>query len=334
MAAPTGQLTVLTAWTAALLEALTQRGLDARALAAGAGIPATAMAHPDHRIPLAASTRLWRAAVEATGDRALGLDVSRFVRPGTFHALGQAVLSSPTLDDALERVARYSRVTADVAVVTIERLPDSTTLVIRWKPGCDLPSFESIDAVLSSIVRTARFMLDRSVSPTGVHLERPRPADLSPYAKVFRCPLTFDADEVRLTYDRATVERSVLGGNAELARANDTVVASYLAGLDPDTVTRRVRTALVDLLVGGEADACSVARVLNMSTRTLQRQLQQEDTTFRDVLRDLRRDLAEAYLRAGEHNVTEITYLLGFSETATFSRAFKAWTGVSPSRFR
>lgn len=326
--------TVLTAWTGTLLRALADRGLDGPALAAEAGIAAELLADPDRRVPLEASTRLWGLAVEATGDPALGLDVARYVRPGTFHALGQAVLASPTLRDALGRIARYSHVTADVSIVTTTATAAGVELRIDWRSGATRPSFESIDAIFSTITRSARFMLDRSVSPVVLELERPTPSVTDRFERVFRCPLTFGAPTNRIVFAAAVADRPVAGGNAALARMSDAVVAEYLAGLDADTVVRRVRETLVDLLPGGDPTIGAVAERLHTSPRTLQRELTAEGTGFRDVLQDVRRELAEAYLRSGDHSVTEVTYLLGYQETATFSRAFKTWTGVSPSRWR
>jgi AraC-like DNA-binding protein len=334
--------TVLTAWTGTLLRALTELGVDARGLAAQAGITNEELEDPDHRIPLDASTRLWRAAVAHTGQPTLGLDVSRYVRPGTFHTLGHAVITSPTLRDALHRVARYSAITADVADARVEETTspdggDVVTLVLTWRPGAERPAFEPVDAVLAAIVRTARFMLDRDVNPHHATLERPAPAeghDATRFAQVFRCPLTFGAADNRLSFTRADADRSVAGGNPEIAKLHDDVTAAYLARLEPTTTARLVRRVLPDLLPGGEPSIAATAAALATSPRTLQRQLQDEGTSYREVLRDVRRDLAIGYLQGGGHSVTEITYLLGFRETAAFSRAFKQWTGSAPSRYR
>jgi AraC-like DNA-binding protein len=326
--------TVLTAWTGTLLRALHDRGVDGPALAAEAGIAAELLADPDRRVPLEASTRLWRLAVDATRDEALGLDVARYVRPGTFHALGQAVLASPTLRDALARICRYSSVTSDVSVATTGEDRTGVWLQITWRPGATPPAPESVDAIFSTLLRSSRFMLDRSVAPVALQLERAEPSSTAMFERVFRCAIDFGASTNRVVFDPATADRAVAGGNAALARLSDQVVVGYLAGLEADTTAKRVRTALLDLLAGGDPTLRAVGRKLHTSERTLQRQLDEEGTGFRHVLREVRQELAEAYLRSGEHSVTEVTYLLGYQETATFSRAFKQWTGVAPSRFR
>jgi AraC-like DNA-binding protein len=325
--------TVLTAWTATLLRALADRGIDGARLAAEAGIDPADLRDPDRRVPLAASTRLWHAAVAASGDPGLGLDVSRYVRPSTFYTLGHAVLTSPTLRDALHRIARYSTLTADTAIASTEETAEGITLVISWRPGSDPVAHEAVDAIVASIVRSARFMLDRGVAPTALTLERPQPADTAPFERLFRCPIRYDAPTVRLIFDQYTAGRTVAAANAEIARFNDDVTAAYLARSRSTTATERLRQVLPGMLPGGEPTIRSAATALNTSPRTLQRQLQHEGTTFRAVMSDVRHDLAVSYLRRGDRSVTEITYLLGFSETPTFSRAFKRWTGVAPTTF-
>ena len=335
-ARPSAGSTVLTAWTGTLLRALGARGIDGAALAGEAGIAPQALADPDRRVPLAASTRLWRAAVEATRDPALGIEVSRFVRATTFHALGQAFLASPTLREALGRIARFSHVTADIALARAEPTADGGfALTITWRPGADPPAFEAVDAVLASIVRSARFMLDRSVAPVGMRVERPTPSSAAQqFTEFFGCPIDYAATDNTLVFDAATAGRPVPAGNPRLAQAGDAVLAAYLADRSQTTVTDSVRETVVRLLPSGDPTVEAVARAVHTSPRTLQRRLGEEGTNFRAVRDDARCELARAYLSAGDHSVLQLTYLLGFSEPAAFSRAFKRWTGVTPSAYR
>src|SRR5688500_1265000 len=101
---------VLAAWTATLVRALDARGLPGSELATRAGIDVSALASPESRIPLTRTTALWRLAVEVTGDPCFGIEVSRHVRPGSFQSLGLGVVSSHTLADVLDRVARFGDV--------------------------------------------------------------------------------------------------------------------------------------------------------------------------------------------------------------------------------
>lgn len=330
---PTGDSTVLTAWTGTLLRALDAHGVDASRLAAEVGVPADLLEDPDRRIPLALSTRLWHAAVAEVGDDAFGIDVSRHVRPGSFHALGHVFLSSPTLQDALERAARFSRVTSDVAAVSTFVDGADLCLAIDLPTGLDHPAHEAIDAIVASIVRAARFLLDREAGPAHVDLERPRPRNLERFDGFFRCPLTFDATTTVLAFDRALAARPIPGGSGILASTGERAISAYLDHLAPATASQEVAAVLADALVAGEPGIGAVAAALATSPRSLQRRLASEGTTYREVLAATRRELADALLAAGTP-VTTTALRLGFSETAAFSRAYRRWTGVSPSAAR
>lgn len=322
---------VLIAWTNTLVRALEANGIAPAPLLDRAGLAGADFHDPESRLPLRASTRLWEAAILATNDDAFGIEVSRFVTAGTFHAMGSAFLTSATLRDALVRVARYSRVTADVAQGTIEETDDTFTLVIGWRDAHERPAAAAVDAVIAAIVRSTRALLGRDLDPAAVILERPEPAQRERFEAFFGCPVTYSADVNRLTFRRCDVDRPIPGGNERLATISDTVVAEYLAGLDADTLLDDIRAVLADTLHAGEPVLAAIANELAMSPRTLQRRIGEHGTTFRGVVAETRLDLATALLANGV-SVTETSRRVGFSETAAFSRAFRRWTGGAPSR--
>ena len=91
---------------------------------------------------------------------------------------------------------------------------------------------------------------------------------------------------------------------------------------------------MIDLLPTGKANQQVIAKRLNKSVSTLQRQLSAEGTTFREIQDGTRQTLAEEYVRDGKHSLAQIAYLLGFSDQSNFSRAFKRWSGATPSEFQ
>jgi AraC-like DNA-binding protein len=325
---------VLTSWTGSLLRALDERGVDVAAMLREIGLDEDVRSDPERRIPLATSTRLWNAAVAATGDDAFGIDVSRHVRIGTFHGLGHAFMTSPTLRAALERSARFSRVTADMAVGSTRMEGGEFVFVSGWREGVARPAEAAVDAAMAAIVRAARAMLGRHLAPTKVELTRRTPTNRARFEAFFRCPVRYGSAENLLAFTRADVERPVPGGHDRLASIGDHTVADYLARLGQKDLVDQIREVLVDAVAAGEPDVDAVAAELAMSGRTLQRRLRDEGTTFREVLAGTRRDLAEELLASGAGSVTEIGHRLGFSETAAFSRAFRRWTGKSPASWR
>src|SRR5690606_4145779 len=137
--------------------------------------------------------------------------------------------------------------------------------------------------------------------------------------------------ETSIEYRSSDLDARLGGGNVELARHNDEVVARYLARIEREPGTSRLRSWLIDKLSAGEPSQQAAAKAMGMSLRNLQRRLAEDGTTYREVLSETRRELACSYLEEGRLSVTEIAFLLGFSDTSAFSRAFRRWTGEAPS---
>jgi AraC-like DNA-binding protein len=329
MAAPS----VLGTLALTLIRALEARGIDAQTLAARAGIDPALLDDPNSRYPIAATTRLWRLAVDVTGDPCFGLWASRFVNQTTFHALGFAVFASRTLRDAFERFARHGRLVSDVAEIQLRRVGQREQVCFVPLEGQPRPADEAIDATLCLIARMARMLSGGKVNPVAVRLERPEPFPSEPFRKVFRAPVQFGQNESVLEFVASDLDERLPTGNAELARHNDEAVARYLARIEHEHVSNRLRSWLIDRLASGEPTEEAAARALGMSLRNLQRRLQEEGTTYREALNSTREKMARTYLDGHRTSITEVAFLLGFSSSNSFSRAFRRWTGQSPRAY-
>lgn len=325
----------LTSWARAIRRTLDEGGQDSAALFAAAGLDPAALDDPNARYPVSRTTRLWRLAVEASGDDAFGLGVARNVGITTFHALGYALSASATLHEVFERMVRYFDVITDVAKLALDPVDDGYRLTIRIAAPGDELAPEAIDAFSALIVRMCRGRLGRrDFSPRLLRLRRPTPQNRAAFERLFRAPIQFSADENAVYLDGHLLDMPLEGANPELARHNDEIVQRYLARLRQDDVVTRVRTALIELLPSGEPGATAVAERLHLSQRSLQRRLAEAGQSFNAVLIDTRHQLAQSYLRDPNLSIGEIAYMLGFGDMSSFTRAFRRWAGCSPSDFR
>lgn len=323
--------TALSSWARSIRRAVERAGVDPDPLFVAAGLDPAALADPNARYPVRRTAELWRRAVQATGNPALGLDVARQVTPTTFHALGYAQVASANLREAFERAVRYFRIVADTGELAFERDGPNYALTIRVPAGEDAPAVESIDAFVAVFVRMVRGLAGRDADPLRVELARPSPNDPGPWQRAFRVMPEFGAVSNRIEYPAALIERPLETANPELARHNDAVVIAQLARLQRQGFTDRVRAVIVETLPDGPPTGEAVAARLHLSARSLQRRLADEGTSFSELLDATRLELARSYLEAGTHTVGEVTFLLGYSDASAFSRAFKRWTGVAPS---
>lgn len=136
--------TSLASWTRALRKQLDALGLDSTALCQQAGLDPQLMDDPNARYPLSGTTRLWHIAVQVSGDPAIGLRVSRFVSPTTFHALGYALVASGSLREVFERIVRYHQVVSNALDLELIRAEDRYYFRLKIPQGNPAPAFEEI----------------------------------------------------------------------------------------------------------------------------------------------------------------------------------------------
>lgn len=310
---------------------LERHGLEADAMFLSAGLDPEKLNDPQARYPLDRSRELWRQVNEQIRDPCWGLTAGDLWRPTDFHALGYAYLASGTLESALKRMERYFRIVIQGwSVQSSIRDDDFCMTHLIPTDMADLPANQ--DARLSISLRMCREVYGQEFRFREVRLAHPWQA--CGYEDFFGCPVRYDADYTGFTIPLDVARRPLPAKNRDLARANDRILQDLERRLLDGSMLGRVKNAILDSLPDGKPSAQGIARKLAVSPRTLQRKLQEEGTTFQAVLDGVRKELAEDYLRSGEYDLQTITYLTGFANPPAFSRAYKKWTGRSPSEER
>lgn len=326
--------TTLSTWAAAIARTLESLGLDASEAFHMARLDAELARDPNARYPVSGMTRLWQAAVKLTDDPAIGLKVAEQVQPASLHALGLSVLASETLNDALQRISRYSRLVSNAANVAVGRMGNEVEVEIRI-PDHGIPlAYEAFDAFIGNMVKMGRMLTQRDVSPLRLELMRPKPEHPKPYEDFFRAPIAFGANRYCIYFDADYLDEPLPSANSALAQLNDQVIVDYLARFDRSQIAVQVRNLIIQRLPSGEPSQDEIARSLNMSARSLQRRLNEENSSYKALLDDTRKELACQYLKQSDVTIGEVTYLLGFSDQSNFTRAFKRWLGKAPGEYR
>jgi AraC-like DNA-binding protein len=144
----------------------------------------------------------------------------------------------------------------------------------------------------------------------------------------------FGQETLGLYFDLNTLRDPLAGASRELAQHNDQIVMQYLEKLNRDDIVNRVRAQIVTGLSGGNFSRAAIAASVNMSASTLQVKLARAGQSFQQMLDETRHELALGYIEQSRLLITEIAFMLGFSDLSNFIRAFKRWTGKSPTEFR
>jgi AraC-like DNA-binding protein len=163
---------------------------------------------------------------------------------------------------------------------------------------------------------------------------REKPDCAGQYYAFYRCPVNFSASENSLILPTELMDKPLPSRNQHLARMHDQVLQNYLGQLSQSELGHKVREITINLMPSGEVCKEQIADSLHMSSRTLHRKLQEEGTSFAEILNDTRRELAIQYIQDNNLPLIEVSYLLGFSDSSAFTRAFKRWTGKTPAHAR
>lgn len=326
-------MTVFAPTLGALWKQLEGYGIDPDPVFRDAGIDPETMFDSGARIPTDRQQRLIAEAAKRSGDPAFGLKSADYFRPAHLGALGFAWLASSSLRTAFQRVSRYARVIQENLRVELREEGGLYWVSIDARvPTADEKTRE--DGQLAAMVTFCRTIAGKDLNPAQACFQQPQPAETGHYFELFRCPVAFGCERTELAFRTADVDKRLTGSNAELAKLNEHVVVRYLAHCEKQDVVNQVKAAIIDGLANGTVTEKSVAGELFTTPRNLHRKLQKENTSFKQLLTEVRRDLAQQYIQDRSKTLTEISFLLGFSEVSSFSRAFKGWTGVPPSAAR
>lgn len=331
------KVTTISSWVLLIAETLKSYGVDYRKLFRKLDMDPAHLSDCNARFDFMSVTKLWDMALEETQDPCFGLVTVNHWHPTSMHALGYSWLASPNLMEAFERLQRYIRIVNNAVEVKINSLPNNKTEVaLGTSLGINQGSPAAHDAALAVMAHMCRMNYGRDLDPVRVRTARPEPSAncKERLNAFFRAPIEYGADVLALHFENSALQKHLPASNIELARANDKVIDEYLSHLDGASVGIRVKASITELLPSGSVTEERIASLLNLSVRSMQRRLKEEETSFKALLNMTRQELADQYIENSRLSINEITYLLGFSDPANFSRAFKRWHGVSPSQYR
>lgn len=317
-----------------LVKGMRHYGLDVEQHFSDLGLDYNLLNDPVARYPDEAIVTLWDMLIRESRDPCVGLRLAEFWHPTTLHALGFAWMASSTLKEAFERVVRYNRFLSHSQDYEFyETETDYRFILNESEAPYHFPD-QDYDASFSVLMTLCQAVYGEDFSPHRVDFKHSAPDCAKEFQLRFSAPVVFEAENNTFYLDKQTVLKPLASANAELARINEAVVSSYLDQIKQGDLSRRVRNRIIEQLPSGRLSQDSIARALHMSQRTLQRKLQGEGSSYKELLNETRKELASRYMENPNSQISEVAYLLGFSEVGNFTRAFKRWTGQAPSEYR
>ncbi|HEX5311832.1 AraC family transcriptional regulator [Aquabacterium sp.] len=325
---------------ALVVQVAAARGVEAQRLMTDSGFAPDWLSDAEARMPLAVEERLWNRAAELTADPLFGLHAALAIRPGAFDVLDYAVRTAANLRTALHRLARYNRLVHDLATFEIVAQDDIVRIEHRFDGAGTRPCRQAAEFTLASLVVVASQMAEQPVHPLAVEFAH-APADDSAatqdaYRAVFGIAPRFGAPISCVVFSAEMLERPVPAADPTLSRIVTAHAEQLLAAHAPaqEGIAEQVRRLLAEGMSNGPMSLAQTAQRLHMSERSLQRRLDDEGTRFADLMDEVRRELALRYISDARLSLGEVAFLLGFAEPSPFHRAFKRWTGMTPSAAR
>jgi AraC-like DNA-binding protein len=309
-------------------QAMSQAGLDCGAIFSSVGMPDAPPDQRERRIN-SPQKRFWDAAEKVSQNADIGLYIGSLMPPFRGQVLEYLFLSSPTFGEGLERTLRYNHLATDALQFHL-RVEGEVAIL----SGLEHPVRHYLEHATCIVLHFLQQVSDGDFQPLRIEFCHHQGASEEDYQRIYGCPVTLGAQEGAIYFDARLLMRSSLAAEPELLAMHEQLAAGKLADLKRREFLLKLERELGGLLEKGEASLGSLAGKLGISTRNLRTELESAGTSFKIVLNQYRERLACRLLARTSEPLDQIIYLTGFSEPAAFTRAFKRWTGETPTAYR
>jgi AraC-type DNA-binding domain-containing proteins len=286
------------------------------------------------RTPHRLQAQFWTSAEDVSGDPDIGLHLCPHLPPYRGEVLEYLMFSSPTVGDGLQRVRRYLRLVSDALRLEVATPAAAVCLEFSACAQTEAP-FRHTEICVARVLQCfLQELTDGECAPLRLELRWPPAGSADEAARIFGCPVRFDADANRLWWPQDLLERRSGRGDPALLQVHEAYAHQRLVALERRDWVAEVRRRIAGMLENGPPTLAAVARDLGVPPRRLRAELTQAGASFSAVVDELRFAIARRLLADGDERMDHIVYLTGFSEPSAFYRAFRRWSGQTPVAFR
>lgn len=327
---PTIDIAVVRQW----LEVFSSLGVDRAALLAVLDCEESVLLKRDSRIAQHRHNDMLQLGSESCGIPGIALLAGVKTNPDNLGIVGHLMMNCETLLAAGRQIVRFSSLLCESITWSVTSHADSYAIYYRQSPAVDY-SIIGAEASLASCIGMLRFLGNKEIVPLEVIFSHPEPDYSEVYNQVFGRPVKFDGAECLISISAADAELSIPHQQPYVLELLSKHAQQLFSKLDEASrLTLQVRRMVCKNLADGYVDIEHISSRLGMSRWTLTRKLKQEGTTFNDLVKQIRCELSRQYLREDRLSVSEVGFLLGYSESSAFLRAFRSWFQCTPGEFR
>jgi AraC-like DNA-binding protein len=317
-----------------ILVCAAREAIDRRTLEGAAGLDDVDFTAPEARVPASRLVAVWQLLAKAPLNAGFGVRFGSSAHARDFGLVGYSMHFSATLDDALRRLSRFSRILTESVAFRLDDAREHR-LVVQPDRGPGLGTGPEIDYRLAALLAVAREVTGVDLAPVEVTFPYPQPRSTLEHRRWFRCPLRFAHRVSSIVFAARDMALPTVRPDATLAgylsEHAEHVLRTMTTG---SSFTECVRAAIWAQLSDGRPRLSRIASAVGVSPRTLQRRLADEGTSLHEQVDELRKAMALATLRDRTVQIDEVAFLLGYGEPSTFYRSFRRWTGGTPDEYR
>jgi AraC-like DNA-binding protein len=312
-----------------------ESGGDQEKLVRQFGLDPSAELQRDIVLPLDDFRSFFDAAAREANDPLFGVHLARFVDRGVYGLLEWSPRLAPTVRDACRRIASYIRVSNDAVEILFDERADGSAALRQRVPGDP----RALGRHPSEFFVALLLEEGRRLSGVAIRFERiwfPHAAPpVSLFEELSASAIEFGAGETGMLFSREVLDTPLLTSDPSLLSYLDRQALREVEALSPDPgILADVRRALEATLAAGAPSLSRTARGLGVSGRTLQRRLADAGASFQSIVDSAREEIARKRVASGDVSIRELATSLGYSHERAFLRAFKRWTGLTPSEYR
>ncbi len=309
-------------------QAMQRAGLDCAAIFASVNMP-DAPPDPSLRRDNSTQGRFWRAAEQVSADADIGLHIGALMPTFRGQVLEYLFLSSPTFGEGLLRAQRYGQLITTALPLSLRVEGEQAVLL-----GLEHPVRHYLECATAILLGFLRHVSDGEFQPDVIHFRHEDGASAQDYQQAYGCPVRLGQAEGAFYFPARLLARPSPAAEPQLLAMHESLAEQRMADLARRELVWRVERELGGLLESGELSLERVAARLGRNPRTLRADLGQVGSSFNDIVARYRERLARRLLARTQEPLDQIIYLTGFSEPSAFTRAFKRWTGETPTDYR
>ncbi len=327
-------LTIGGSFVKGLYNIAVRQGADPKALLAYTQLKLEKLKDPDCRVSLEQYIQLWQISLEQTANSALGLELGADMNYERMGVVGNIAMYSKTIRDSADIIARFGRLLNESEMMNIKEEGDWVTMTYQITD----PRYFMVSCIERSIASTVtlyRHLFGDRFKIREIRFQHKEPEYKSLYDKILQAPIHFSQPDNAVVVNRGFLDIKNPDAHDYLKSVLTQHAEKLLEKLGTHNRFRdKVQLFIMEELHKGALSIEKISSKMNMSRQTLYRNLKKENTSFHDLHDEIRKNLAEVYLKQPQtFSITEVTFLLGFSEPSAFHHAFKRWTGIGPSDY-